>query len=261
LKETATSRIFVTGSGQGIGAETVRQLLEHGHEVVAHARNQTRAEHIRTSHSGIAGVVIGDLADMVSTRDLAHQANDHGPYDAIIHNAGRGGGSGLRQLSVDGFELIFHTNIVGPYMLTCLMPLASRMVYLTSGLEADGVWNSDDLQWESRAWKGMQAYCDTKLHDSMLAFELASRHPEITVNAVDPGWIKTAMGGSGAPDPVSLGAETQVWLATSDHPIARATGQYLKRQKVLIPNPTTRDVAARGALMAELERITGLALP
>lgn len=255
------SRIFVTGASQGIGAETVRQLLEMGHDVVAHARTITRAEQIRATARGVAGVAIGDLADMTSTRELARQANEHGPYDAIVHNAGLGGGGGARQTSADGLELIFQTNVVGPYMLTCLMPLAPRMVYLTSGLEADGRWRPDDLQWKSRPWHGMQAYSDTKLHDSMLAFELAARHPEIAVNAVDPGWIQTNMGGPSAPDPVNLGAETQVWLVTSDDPIARASGQFLKRREVLVPNPETRDPALRGALVAELERITGQALP
>ncbi len=255
------SRVFVTGASQGIGAETVRQLLTMGHEVIAHARSITRAEQIKTTTPGVSGVAIGDLAVMDSTRELARQANEQGPYDAIVHNAGLGGEGEARQESSDGLELIFHTNVVGPYMLTCLMPLAPRMVYLSSGLHANGVWYPDDLQWKSRPWQGMQAYSDTKLHDSMLAFELAARHPEIAVNAVDPGWIKTNMGGPSAPDPVSLGAETQVWLVTSDDPIAHASGQHVKRHKVLDPNPTVRDITARAALVAELERITGLTLP
>ncbi|MCJ7826931.1 MAG: SDR family NAD(P)-dependent oxidoreductase, partial [Demequinaceae bacterium] len=138
------SRIFVTGAGQGIGAETVLQLRELGHEVVAHARTATRAEQIKNAHAvraghvGLAGVVIGDLSTMASTRELAGQANALGPFDAVIHNAGLGGGSGSRRESADGLELVFHTNVVSPYILTCLMPLASRMVYLTSGLEAQG---------------------------------------------------------------------------------------------------------------------------
>lgn len=255
------SRIFVTGSAQGIGSETVRQLLDLGHEVVAHARTVSRAEAIRATHPGVAGVAVGDLADLASTRALAADANALGPFDAIIHNAGLGGGSELRASSADGLELIFHTNVVGPYVLTCLMPLAARMVYLTSGLEANGRWHPDDLQWKTRPWAGMQAYSDTKLHDSMLAFELAARHPELKINAVDPGWIKTNMGGPGAPDPVHLGAETPVWLVTSDHAVALASGQYVKRREVHVPNPVTGDTAARAALIAELERITGLTLP
>ena len=120
----------------------------------------------------------------------------------VIHNAGVGGGVPERRLTDDGIELIFHTNVVGPYLLTALMPVASRMVYLTSGLEEQGVWRPDDLNWEAREWDGMQAYSDSKLHDSMLAFELAARHAESIINVVDPGWIKTQLGGPNAWDEV-----------------------------------------------------------
>ncbi len=255
------ARIFVTGASQGIGLETARTLAGLGHEVVAHARNDERADATRAALPGAKAVVTGDLASLASTRALAARANDEGPYDVIIHNAGLGGGSGDRVETADGLDRIFHTNVVGPFVLTCLMPLAPRMVYLTSGLEADGVLRLDDLQWLARPWNGMQAYSDSKLHDSMLSFELAARHPEIIVNAVDPGWIKTNMGGPNAPDPLHLGAETQVWLATSDDPVATTSGQYLKRRTVQTPNPATQDPAARAGLIAELESITGLALP
>ena len=92
----------------------------------------------------------------------------------------------------------------------------------------------------------MQAYSDSKLHDAMLAFELAARHPNSSVNTVDPGWIKTRLGGPDAWDPVEDGAETQVWLATSDDEAAKRTGRYVKRREELEPNPAVRDAAARG---------------
>ncbi len=255
------SRIFVTGASQGIGLETARTLIEMGHEVVAHARDDSRAGATREALPGAYAVVKGDLADLASTRDLATQANAEGPYDVIIHNAGLGGGSGERVETADGLERIFQTNVVAPFVLTCLMPLAPRMIYLTSGLEANGALHIDDLQWSTRPWDGMQAYSDSKLHDAMLSFELAARHPEIVVNTVDPGWIKTNMGGPNAPDPLNLGAETQVWLATSDDAVASTSGQYLKRRGVQTPNPATQDSAARVALVAALEEITGLAFP
>jgi NAD(P)-dependent dehydrogenase (short-subunit alcohol dehydrogenase family) len=254
------SRVFITGSAQGIGAECARQLLALGHEVVLHARNQARAAAALELHPGASAVVVGDLSSIEQTRALADAANQHGPYDAIIHNAGIGGGGSSRHETADGLERIFHTNVVGPFVLTALMPVPERMVYLTSGLEEQGRWNPEDLQWTARPWDGMQAYSDSKLHDSMLAFEMAARHPESIINAVDPGWIKTQLGGPNAWDPVDLGAETQVWLVTSDDPAATASGRYVKRREEHEPNPTVRDGAARAALIAELERLTGVAL-
>ena len=202
-------------------------------------------------------MVVGALDSLDSTKALAAAANDLGPFDVIIHNAGVGGGVAERAVTGDGLERIFHINVVAPYVLTALMPLPSRLVYLTSGLEANGTWEPDDLQWAARDWNGMKAYSDSKLHDLMLAFEVAARHPESIVNTVDPGWIKTNMGGPQAPDPVELGAETQVWLATSDDPAATASGRYVKRREVQEPNPVGRDDAARAALVGELERLTG----
>ena len=210
------ARIFITGSTRGIGAETARELIEQGHHVVLHARDASRAEAARRDFPDAAGVAVGALDSLESTKALAAAANDLGPYDVVIHNAGVGGGGTGRAVTGDGLERIFHINVVAPYVLTALMPIPSRLVYLTSGLQADGTWEPGDLQWEARDWNGMKAYSDSKLHDLMLAFEVAARHPESIVNTVDPGWIKTNMGGPQAPDPVELGAETQVWLATSD---------------------------------------------
>ena len=255
------ARIFITGSTRGIGAETARQLIDLGHEVVIHARDDSRADAARLDFPDAVGVAVGDLGSLESTKTLAAAANDLGPYDVVIHNAGVGGGIAGRTLTGDGLERIFHINVAAPYVLTALMPVPSRLVYLTSGLEADGTWEPDDLQWTSRAWNGMKAYSDSKLHDLMLAFEVATRHPEAAVNAVDPGWIKTNMGGPQAPDPVELGAETQVWLATSDDSAATASGRYVKRREVQEPNPSGRDAAARAALVTELERLTGVPLP
>lgn len=255
------ARIFITGSAQGIGAECARQLSAMGHEVVVHGRSEERAAAARLAVPDAVAAVAGDLASVSGARGVAEAANEHGPYDVVIHNAGVGGGVASRTLTEDGLEFIFQSNVVGPYVVTALMPISQRMVYLTSGLEERGVWRPDDLQWAARPWDGMQAYSDSKLHDAMLAFELAARHPESSINVVDPGWIKTRMGGPNAWDPVELGAETQVWLATSDDEAATASGRYLKRREELEPNPAVRDAAARAELVAALEKLTGLALP
>ena len=254
------ARIFITGSAQGIGAECARQLIEDGHEVVLHARDPERAAAASEANPGAAGVVTGDLASLEQTRALASAAMERGPYDAIIHNAGIGGGAQERAQTEDGLERIFQVNVVAPYLLTAVMAVAPRMIYLTSGLEADGTWVPDDLQWLEREWNGMQAYSDSKLHDSMLAFELAARRPDVTVNVVDPGWIKTQLGGPDAWDEVADGADTQVWLAVSGDAAAQVSGRYLKRREELEPNPVVLDAEARSELVTRLERLTGMPL-
>ncbi|MFW7415523.1 SDR family NAD(P)-dependent oxidoreductase [Demequina sp. SO4-18] len=254
------SRIFITGSSQGIGAECARQLIALGHEVVLHGRDESRTAAALAANPGAAAAVTGDLASVDQTTALAAAANEQGPYDVVIHNAGLGGDAPEREVTADGIERIFQVNVVAPYLLTALMPVPRRAIYLTSGLEADGRWNPYDVQGSTRDWNGMQAYSDSKMHLSMLAMEIAARHPESAVNVVDPGWIRTNMGGPEAWDPVELGAETQVWLATSDEPAATASGRYLKRREELEPNPTVRDTDARAALVYELIKLTGVPL-
>lgn len=253
------SRIFVTGSSDGIGLESVRQLLAAGHDVVGHARNAARAADLRAAAPDVRDVVVGDLASLAETRALAAAADAAGPFDAVIHNAGVGGGS-PRTLTADGLERIFQVNTVAPYLLTALMARPERLVYLTSGLEADGELTLDDLQWERREWRGMQAYSDSKLHDVMIAFAVARLWPGTLSTAVDPGWIKTRLGGPNAWDEVDDGAATQVWLATSEDEGARVTGEYLKRFEVQSPNPVSRDTAAQDALLRSLATLTGIPL-
>jgi NAD(P)-dependent dehydrogenase (short-subunit alcohol dehydrogenase family) len=252
--------IFVTGSADGIGQETGRALVEMGHRVVMHARNEQRADATRASVPGAAAVVVADAASLTQIRGLAERATALGPFDAVIHNVGVGGGVPARVVTEDGLAHIFQVNVLAPYMLTALMHRPQRLVYLTSGLEADGVIDLADLQYERRPWDGMQAYRDSKLYDVMLAFAVARRWPQVRSNTVDPGWIKTRMGGPNAPDELPVGAETQVWLASSDDPAALVTGRYLKRRQDLRANPVAYDTAAQELLLTACADLTGVAL-
>jgi NAD(P)-dependent dehydrogenase (short-subunit alcohol dehydrogenase family) len=251
--------IFVTGSSDGIGQETARQLVRAGHRVVLHARDDTRAKDAAAAVPEAAGVAIGDLSVIAGIRQTAESANVLGPYDTVIHNAGVGSAA-TRHRTADGYERIFAVNVLGPYLLTALMPLPSRLVFLTSGLESSGRVNLDDLQWERRPWNGSQAYCDSKLYDVMLAFAVARRYPQLYSNAVDPGWIRTKMGGPGATHDLPVGADTQVWLATSDEAGTLVTGRYFKWRRDLRANPQAYDTEFQEALLAACTTLTGTEL-
>jgi NAD(P)-dependent dehydrogenase (short-subunit alcohol dehydrogenase family) len=228
--------------------------------VVLHARSDRRAEQAAQAAPGAAGVVAGDLSTVAGIKMAAGSANAGGPYDVVIHNAGVGGDAD-RQVTQDGNERIFAVNVLAPYLLTAMMPLPSRLVYLTSGLESVGRVNLEDLHWAGRPWNGMQAYSDSKLYDVLLAFAVARRYPAVLANAVDPGWIKTKLGGPGATDELPEGAQTQVWLATSDEPAAGVTGRYFKWRVDLKANPAAYDEAIQEALLAACAALTGVELP
>ena len=250
--------VLVTGSADGIGRETAARLVALGHRVVLHARDERRAEDALAAVPGADGVVVGDLASLARTRELAAAS---GPFDVVVHNAGLGGGLPERAVTEDGLELLFQVNVLAPYLLTALMPRPRRLVYLTSGLEAQGVADLDDLQHERGPWDGMQAYSDSKLLDVVLAFAVARRWPDVLSNAVDPGWIRTKLGGPNATDDLPTGADTQVWLATSDEPAATVTGRYFKWREDLRANSAAYDVDVQERLLDACAEITGVKLP
>ena len=252
--------VLVTGSSDGIGRQTAVDLVAGGHRVVLHARSDERAEQARAAVPGAADVVVGDLASLASTRALGEAVAALGRLDAVVHNAGVGG-QDERRLTEDGHELTFQVNVLAPYLLTATVPAPARLVYLTSGLEAQGEPHLDDLELERRPWDGMQAYCDSKLWDVVLALAVARRWPGTLSNAVDPGWIKTRMGGAGATDELPAGADTSVWLATSDDPAAQVTGRYLHRRRLREPNPAATDVDLQERFLARAAELTGVALP
>ena len=82
--------IFVTGSSDGIGRETARQLVAGGHRVVLHARDDARAKDAAGAVPQASGVAVGDLSVVAGIRQAAESASALGPYDAVIHNAGVG---------------------------------------------------------------------------------------------------------------------------------------------------------------------------
>ena len=252
--------IFITGSSDGIGLETARQLVRAGHQVTLHARNAARAGVLADQVAEAHGIAVGDFSVLCGIRQVAEEAAELGPYDAVIHNAGVGGGA-PRTPTEDGLERMFTVNVLAPYLLTALMPVPARLVYLTSGLESTGRVNLDDLLWEARPWDGMQAYSDSKLYDVLLAFAVARRYPQTRANAVDPGWIKTKLGGPGATDELPVGAATQVWLASSDEPGAQVTGRYFKWQQDLRANPEAYDTGLQEALLTACAKLTGTTLP
>src|SRR5438093_3273416 len=254
------SEVLVTGSSDGLGLMAAKRLIAAGHGVVLHARNEVRARDAKAAAPKARGVVVGDLASIAETRGLAEQANRLGRFDAVIHNAAVGDRE-RRVETVDGLEHIFAINVLAPYLLTALIEPPQRLVYLSSGMHLGGDPDFSDLQWRRRRWNGSQAYSDSKLFDTMLAFAVARIWPAVQSNAVDPGWVPTRMGGRGAPDDLELGAETQVWLATSQDATAMVTGAYFHHKRKRQAHPAARNIAAQERLFGACEVITGTPMP
>ena len=253
------ARIFVTGSADGLGQLAARRMVEDGHRVVLHARNDKRAKEALVAVPGAETAVAGDLSSIAECKQIAEQVNALGAFDVVIHNAGvylqpR------RITTVDGLPQVFAVNTLAPYILTALIRKPKRLVYMTSGLHRSGDPSLKDLTWSERKWNSSGAYADSKLYDVMLAFAVARKWPDVLSNAVDPGWVPTKMGGPNATDDLDAGAETQVWLATSDDSEAMVSGEYFYHRKRRAPLAAARDEKTQERLIAECAEISGLSL-
>jgi NAD(P)-dependent dehydrogenase (short-subunit alcohol dehydrogenase family) len=253
------SLILVTGSTDGIGAKIAEVLAGCGHRVVRHARDDARAAQCREAVPGVE-VVIGDLASLASTRDLAAAARRFDRFDVIVHNAGWAAPSGHRPTTVDGMEQTFQVNALAPYLLTALLPLPARLVVVSSDSIRHGRIDLADLMHES-SWTAQSAYADSKVALTALTFAVARRYPAVLCNAVHPGWIRTKMSGDVAPLDVAAGADTPVWLATSDDPAATVTGAFFHQRRQVRLNEQPYDVDLQEALLERFAALCTARLP
>lgn len=254
------ARVFVTGSAQGLGRAAADALVDAGHDVVVHARDARRAAALTDLTGRGARIVIGDLADEQQIRELAAQIRELGHLDATIHNAGVYAES-QRFPSSEGHPRTLMVNALAPYVLTALTEPPTRLIYLSSGLHRSGDASLADLDWVARPWNATQAYCDSKLFVTALAFAVARRWPDVRSYAVDPGWVPTRMGGPRAPDDLEEGHRTQVWLATVSYDAVGMSGAYWHHRRPQSAARAAQDPDFQDRLLGTFERITNVRLP
>lgn len=238
------AKVFITGSTDGLGFLAAKMLLEKGHEVVLHARNVKRAEELKQKLPSAQTVLIADLSDIEETKQLAKEVNALGKFDAIIHNAG------VYQASK---SLIFSVNVLAPYILTALIEKPKRLIYIGSNMHPQGVLDIENISVKSGV-----SYSTSKLFILMLAFALKRRWNDVYVNTVDPGWVPTKMGGSGASDDLIEGTKTQVWLASSKE--ATLSGHYFFHMQKSSHSPKADDENAQEKLLERCKEISGIEL-
>ena len=254
------ARIFISGSSTGLGLMAGELLVAQGHQVVLHTRNAARADAARRALPKAEAVVVGELETIAGAKALAARVNELGRFDTVIHNAAVGYREGHR-LTSDGLPHVFAINTLSAYILTALIEKPKRLVYLSSGMHHHADANLDDILWRQRRWNGSDAYAESKLHDAMLAFAIAHRWPDVSSNALEPGWVPTRMGGPAAPDDMDQAHRTQVWLAAGDDSKALVTGQYFYHLRQLAPNPQAKNVVLQNRLMALCEELSKVHLP
>jgi NAD(P)-dependent dehydrogenase (short-subunit alcohol dehydrogenase family) len=191
----------ITGTTHGIGRVTSLELARAGKTVVMLCRDVTAAgaacDEIRRHAPGArVEVVRCDLSSLASVRQAAAAVRrDYPPIGLLVNNAGMV--STRHRTSVDGFELTFATNHLGPFLLTALLSdhldKAARIVMVASRIHYRGRLDLNAVTNARARYGATTAYAQSKLATVMHTFALARRMAgsDITVNCLHPGVVAT----------------------------------------------------------------------
>lgn len=209
---------LITGANKGIGKEIARQLAQHGFAVFIGARDMAKgreaAEELCAAGFEATCIVL-DVNDPVSIRTASgtfSQKADH--LDVLVNNAGvlEDHGENILDLNVEMLDRTFKANVSGPIQV-----IQEFLQYLRKSPTGGRIINvSSDAGSLTKMSTYAPAYSISKtaLNAVTRQFAGALKGDNIAVNCVDPGWVRTDMGGPSASRPVEKGAETIVWLAS-----------------------------------------------
>ncbi|HET9521303.1 MAG TPA: SDR family NAD(P)-dependent oxidoreductase [Candidatus Limnocylindrales bacterium] len=253
------STALVTGATSGIGRALAEALAAAGMTVGFVARDRERGEQTKAAIAAETGsdrveLFVGDLSDMASVRRLAAAVADaHPMLDMLIHSAAVY--RARRTVTGDGFETMFATNVLGPFLLTNMLlerlRCAGSARVLVLSAPSTVTVDFDDLQAERR-FRSLTAFGATKAADLLFTFELARRldGTGVTANAVHPGLVRTNLMRQA---PAPLRWATRLVSASPDRaaaaiaPLALApeyasrTGRFFRAGREIEPPPYTVD--------------------
>jgi NAD(P)-dependent dehydrogenase (short-subunit alcohol dehydrogenase family) len=219
---------LISGANKGIGFETGRQLGKLGYTVLLGSRDALKGEVAarQLRHEGLDARVVkldvtrqGDIDAAVKLIE-----KDFGKLDVLVNNAGVMNEKGWTQNTtsetrLENLRATFEANVFAVVALTtALLPMlrkapSARIVNVSSIL---GSLSLQATPGSPTYMTKLFAYNASKAALNMFTIHLAHelRKTKIKVNSAHPGWVKTDLGGTGAPMSPVDGAKTEVQLAT-----------------------------------------------
>lgn len=197
-------RALVTGGNRGIGLAIAQGLKAQGLDVTIGSRDLAHGT------KAVAGTGIGCVAlDVTDHESIENAIAATGPFDVLVNNAGVLLYKPMLE-DPDGYRTCMSVMVDGPYQLirACEPHMRARnygrIVNISSGWGAfsEGITAPGAYGVAKAALNAMTLVLSQQLHTS------------IKINAMCPGWVKSRMGGAGAPRSVEEGADTAIWLAT-----------------------------------------------
>jgi len=247
-----SSTALVTGSTDGIGLTTAKNLASKGYNVIIHGRNRQRIiqaiDAICSVDQSLGEKIFGvesDISSLQGCKNLVYKVksiikSNNLSLDILMNNAGvfeRG-----HILTEDDLETTFAVNVMAPFVITSnLLPellqkkdRQSRVVFASSMSQCRCIDDWEDLQFRERPFSAHRAYAESKVFDAMLAAEFASilegngfGANRITCNSLDPGTVNTKMllAGWGPIGTEVDSALDEVWLCSSPE-VSDISGAY-----------------------------------
>lgn len=272
--------VVITGASSGLGEAAAEQLVGSGARVHLVVRNLDKGADVRAAISERSGGELRvwrcDVADLDSVREFAGAfAAERPRLGALIHNAGAM--PPQRELSPQGHELTFATNVLGPFLLTGLLldtlraAAPSRVVTVSSGGMYTRGLEAEDLELAGRDYDPARFYAHSKRCQVILSELWAERlHGSgIGFHSMHPGWADTPGLAASLPGfrrltrpllrSAAQGADTIAWLASAEEP-ERSSGLFWHDRR---PRPThrlgsTRESASeRELLWRRCEELSG----
>lgn len=189
------STVLVIGASRGIGLELVRQYREAGDRVIATARDDAGLQRLRALDAQALTV---DVTDPASVSGLAWLL-DGEQIDVAFYVAGVYTTAGATMPPTrEEFDRTLHTNVLGamqviPQVAPLVEAAAGKFAFITSGMGRIGGVGS------SFGW----TYRVSKAALNMAVVAAQHDYPQAILVALSPGWVRTDMGGPGAPLAVS----------------------------------------------------------